>query len=244
MNNEKQSLILGLVSGVAAVSLLALIFLGTAYFKELNKEGDERNTENNAPSVVENKPSAPKPAPTQPEPAKQKALEVKINPDDNIRGNENAPITVVEFSDAQCPYCGRFHSTMKRVMEEYPDDVRWVYKHFPLDSIHPLARKAGEAQECAGEQDKFWEYSDLLFANQSSINEAYFSKLAGEIDLDINDFDACLESGKFAQKVSDDLKYGQQLGVRGTPGNFINGVSIPGAVPFNQVKATIDSLLK
>lgn len=162
----------------------------------------------------------------------------------NVRGNLDAPITILEFSDFQCPFCVRFHNTMLQLMDEYPDKVKWVYKHFPLDSIHPVARKAAEASECAGDQNKFWEYNDQLFAEQDKISPDFLKELAQEIGLNTEEFNQCLDSGKYASLVEEDLQQGLSIGVRGTPGNFINGQLLGGAVPYEQLKTTIDSLLQ
>ncbi len=183
-------------------------------------------------------------AAAEPTPEEPKVTAPSVSDADHIRGNKNAKVTIIEFSDFQCPYCSRFHDTMKQVMAAYPNDVRWVYKNFPLDSIHQFARKAGEAAECAGEQNKFWEYADKLYENQSSFGIDYFKKLAGDLKLNKTKFNDCLDSGKFASKVNADYQMGINAGVRGTPGNFINGQSVPGAQPFENLKQIIDGLLK
>lgn len=237
---SKSSFVLGLVSGVALVSTIGFfVFLGLYVRRELAdgsylKSGEQQEqvvNNNNQPSQPNN-------------PADQGGkVEVAVNDQDNIRGNKNAPITIVEFSDYQCPFCARFHETMLTVMKNYPDKVRWVFKHFPLDSIHPYARKAAEAAECAGEQNKFWEYTDNIYANQASLNTDYLSVAAKQAGLNINKFDSCLASGKFSNKVNADFQQGQNIGVRGTPGNFINGQSLPGAVPYSTIEGMIKSLL-
>ncbi len=170
-------------------------------------------------------------------------VDLEINENDHIRGNENANITIMEYSDYQCSFCFRFHNTMREVMENFADDVRWVYRHFPLDSIHPSARKAAEAAECAGDQDKFWEYTDMLYDNQISIKPAYFTELAEELSLDTATFDECVDSGKYADKVEADYQSGITAGVRGTPGGFINGETIGGAVPFATLEQMINDIL-
>ena len=173
----------------------------------------------------------------------QKESSIDVDSDDHIRGNVDAPITILEYSDYQCPFCSRFHDTMIQILAEYPDKVRWVYRHFPLDSIHPYARKAAEASECAAEQDKFWEYSDQLFDNQSSIDLPFLKEVAQNIGLDTNQFNSCLDSEKYASKVEADYREGIDLGVQGTPGSFINGQSLGGAVPYDQLKKMIENLL-
>ncbi|MFH1839533.1 MAG: DsbA family protein [Nanoarchaeota archaeon] len=162
----------------------------------------------------------------------------------HVKGNENAPITIVEYSDFQCPYCARFHSTMNQIMSEYPNDVKWVYKHFPLDSIHPIARKAAEASECAADQDSFWEYADELYSRQSILKESELTIIAEDIGLNIEEFDECLSSNKYSSKVSADRQDGSQNGITGTPGSFLNGRSLGGAMPYEELKKIIDSLLE
>ncbi|KKQ61246.1 MAG: hypothetical protein US81_C0008G0008 [Parcubacteria group bacterium GW2011_GWE2_38_18] len=241
MIRSKSSFILGLASGVAVVSLIGfLVFLGIFMRKELGITG---NTDGQVAEVVDNtnddEPSDPAPA----KPDSGKPVTVQVAKDDHIRGNKNAKITIVEWSDIQCPFCTRFHDTMKQVMKTYPTQVRWVFKHFPLESIHPYAQKAAEASECAGKQNKFWEYLDVAYANQDKLNTDYITTIAKDLKLDMGKFSACLSSGEMASKVKKDAEYGQTLGVQGTPGSFINGINIPGAVPFSQVDEMIKAEL-
>lgn len=230
MNDSQKNLILGIAIGVAAVSLIGMM---TVLFKNQNPTEKSEKANTNAVNQAAN------PTPTQPT-----VTPPQVSDSDHIRGNKNAKITIIEFSDFQCPYCSRFHSTMLQVMAAYPNDVRWVYKHFPLDSIHPFARDAAEAAECAAEQNKFWEYADKLYENQSQFSVEFFKKLAGDLKLNTTKFNDCLDSGKFATKVNADYQAGINAGVRGTPGNFINGQSVPGAQPFENLKQIIDGLLQ
>ena len=157
------------------------------------------------------------------------------------RGSENPKITVIEYSDIQCPYCSVFHKTMKQIINDYPDDVRWIYKHFPLDSIHPTARKAAEASECAGDQGRFWEYLDNLFDNQRNLSDSYLSTAAEKVGLDISQFENCLSSGKHKNKVNNDFIEGKKAGVTGTPGSIINGKLYKGALQYNALKKMIEN---
>jgi len=232
---SKTSFILGLASGIAAISFIGfLLFLGL-YLKTQFSSGSLIDNSDSAPIAKNN--DAAKAVPTGDSGTK---VDIKIEKDDHIRGNKNAKITIVEYSDIQCPFCSRYHDTMLQVMKNYPNQVRWVFRHFPLESIHPMAKKAAEATECADEQGKFWEYADKLYANQGSLSNEYFSTLAKELGLNTGKFDSCLSSGKMAGKVSADLQQGQTLGIKGTPGGFINGKSIPGAVPY----ATLETMIK
>ena len=166
-----------------------------------------------------------------------------ITADDHIRGNPKAAITLVEYSDFECPFCGRLHPTMQQLLSEYDGQIRLVYRHFPLNSIHPNAQKAAEASECAAEQGKFWEYHDLLFANQQSLGTASLKIYAGQLGLGQNQFDRCLDSSKYAVKVSADQQDGQINGVTGTPGTFVNGQLVKGAVPITTFQQIIQDLL-
>ncbi len=165
-----------------------------------------------------------------------------ITKDNHIRGNFNAKVTLVEFSDFECPFCSRFHPTLKQVMSEYGDKVRLVYKHFPL-SFHAQAQKAAEASECASEQGKFWEMHDKIFDNQEQLSLASLKQWARDLRLNGSKFDSCLDTGKYAGKVAADLSEGEQKGVSGTPATFINGQMVSGAVSYATLKQIIDAEL-
>lgn len=234
---KNNNFILGLSIGIAIVSVIGMALM---FFNKDNKVNNLAQNQD-ANQAVNNNYNPPIPTPSAP-PTPPAKVDIAVSEDDWILGKKDATVTIVEFSDIQCPFCKRFHPTMQKIVADYPDKVRWVYKHFPLDSIHPYARKAGEASECAGEQGEFWEYLDQLFVNQNLINNDYFGQLAKEMGLKQAQFDSCLLEGKYADKVNDDYQEGLKYGVRGTPGNFINGQSIPGAVPYEQIKAMVDSL--
>jgi protein-disulfide isomerase len=227
----------GLVSGIAIVAVIGLLFMVTGGNFGSSAKAEKKSNTNSVAAVNSAPPTADEPA--------APAIFVDYEPSatDHVRGNKNADITIVTFSDFQCPYCSRFHDTMLQVMDEYGDDVRWVYKHFPLDSIHPEARPAAEAAECAGDQGKFWEYADALNVNQSSLGEATYTSIAKQLGLDQSKFQNCIDSGEKSEAVNTDYQMGLTAGVRGTPGNFINGQSLPGAVPFSQMQSAIESFL-
>lgn len=169
-----------------------------------------------------------------------------ITGQDHIRGNIEAPVTIIEYSDFECPFCGRFHQTMQQILADYPDNVRWAYKHFPLDQLHAQARPAAEASECIWEQkgsDGFWQFADSLFENQSRLGEELYKELAGNLGLNMDQFNDCVSSRKYKDKVEADYQDGIKAGVRGTPGNFVNGQSIPGAVPYSTLKEAVDQAL-
>lgn len=160
-----------------------------------------------------------------------------------VRGNPGAPVTVVEFSDFQCPYCVRARPTVNRVRETYGDKVRWVFRHFPLD-FHAQAEKAGEGAACAGEQGKFWEMHDLLWANTAKLQAADLKAHAATLGLDGPKFGECLDSGRYAGLVAADLEAGQGYGVSGTPAFFVNGRPLVGAQPFDAFAQVIDDELQ
>ncbi|MBI3384703.1 DsbA family protein [Candidatus Gottesmanbacteria bacterium] len=179
----------------------------------------------------------------------------KLTKDDHIRGNKNAQIAVFEYADLECPFCKRFHPTMQQIIDTYKDKVMWVYRHFPL-SFHANAQKEAEASECANEQggnDTFWKYVDKIYEKTTSNGTGFaldqLVPLAKELGLDEVKFKDCLDKGKYAKLVSDQELQGQNEGVTGTPGNIVVNIStgktqiIPGAVPFDQVKAIIDQML-
>ncbi len=174
---------------------------------------------------------------------------------DHIKGDKNAKVFVIEYSDFECPFCKRFHPTMQQLIDQYQGKVAWVYRHFPL-SFHANAQKEAEASECASEQggnDAFWKYSDKILERTTSNGTGFaltsLVPLAKEIGLDETKFKSCLDSGKYAKHVQQDEQEGQAAGVNGTPGNIIwtkDGKSqlISGAVPLSSLTTVIDQALK
>jgi len=164
--------------------------------------------------------------------------------DDHIRGKKDAPVTIVEYSDFECPYCQSYHPTLKKALEEYPDKVRWVYRHFPLDRIHSQATPAAEASECAAEQGKFWEFADTLFSNQGQLGEDFYVQAAQDLNLNTDQFENCVTSRKYKEEVQQDFQSGQEVGVTGTPGSFVNGIEVRGgAVSYPQLQTKIEQAL-
>lgn len=174
-----------------------------------------------------------------------------LRPDDHILGNPKADVVIIEYSDAQCPFCQRFHDTMIKVMNDYgkTGSVAWVYRHFPLDQIHPYARKGAEAMECANElggNEGFWKFTDKLFsADTTSIAPDTLPALAAAVGLDAAKFTTCLTSGKHAARVQKDFEDGAQIGVRGTPYSIVwnrktnKQMPINGALPFESIKTIL-----
>src|SRR5260370_19526195 len=157
-----------------------------------------------------------------------------------VKGDPNAPITIVEFSDFQCPFCKKSESTLHELLTKYSGRVKLAYLDFPLREIHPQAQRAAEAARCAGEQGKFWEYHDALYAEQSKLDGAELLTRARPLNLDEKSFQSCLNSGKFKSKIEADLEQGRKVGVAGTPGFFVNGVFLSGAVPPADFEKIID----
>lgn len=170
-----------------------------------------------------------------------------------ILGDKNAKVTMIEFSDFQCPFCkSMFDSSLPQIKKEYIDTgkVKFAYRHYPISSIHPNAQKAAEASECANEQGKFWDYHDQLFINQAEWEsleaeaaQAKFTEFAGTLGLDTANFGQCVSSGKFEEEVTKDLSDGTAAGVNGTPATFVNGILVEGAVPYQEFKAQIEQAL-
>jgi protein-disulfide isomerase len=180
-----------------------------------------------------------------------------VSSKDHIRGNPNAPVKIVEYSDTECPFCKKFHESMKQVIGEYGKNgkVAWVYRHFPLDQLHSKARKEAEATECAAElggNDKFWSYLDRLMevtpAN-NGLDPAELPKIASYVGLDAVKFNECLTSGKYAQKIEEHVQNAVATGGQGTPWSIVigkNGKKYPlsGAQPYESIKQLVQTALE
>lgn len=169
----------------------------------------------------------------------------KLLDDDAVKGDVKAPVTIVEFSDYECPFCARFYQqTFSQINEKYikTGKVKFIYRDFPL-SFHPQAQKAAEAAECAGEQGKYYDMHDKLFEKGVAGGVASFKQYAQEIGLDTAKFNTCLDSGQMAAEVKKDMADGAAVGVQGTPGFFVNGVEVSGAQPFEVFQQVIDAAL-
>lgn len=173
-----------------------------------------------------------------------------VTADDHIIGSPDAAVVLIEYSDNDCPFCQRFHPTMEQVVEEYGDQVAWVYRQFPLTALHPGAQLEAEATECAAElggNDTFWAYLDDTL--QQNYDQAGLIQLAVDNGLNSNEFQTCLTSGDMKPRVAEDLASGQQAGVNGTPGTIVISAKggepqlIPGALPYENVKQIIDAAL-
>jgi protein-disulfide isomerase len=143
-------------------------------------------------------------------------------------GNPNAPISIVEFADFQCPFCARMVPTIKEVLKKYDGKVKWVYRDFPLREIHPEALPSAVVATCAGKQGKYWDMHHKLFENYQTLGDALYTKLAGEMGLDSAKFEECRKDPAMTQEALNDMADGNKLGVQGTPTYFVNGRKAPG----------------
>ncbi len=237
--SPKTTFALGLIAGIAVMSTIALVFI-------LNFLMSGKSLGAMAPTAAQ--PTAAAPTAADPTAAAPTADPVYADPRpvdesrDHIWGNANAAVTLIEYSDFECPFCSRHYTTMNQIKEAYPNDVRIVFRHFPL-SFHPEAQKAAEASECAADQGKFWEMHNKIFeANLAGdMSVAKWKAAAVELGLDSTKFDKCLDSGEKASRIAEDLNEGSGAGVEGTPATFVNGQVVSGALPFDSFKQIIDS---
>lgn len=161
--------------------------------------------------------------------------------DDPSFGSESAPITIIEFSDYECPYCRRWHQeTWPQIKAKYGEQVRLIYRDFPLESIHANAAPAAEAANCAGEQDRYEEYNELLFNGEDPLGTDTYEAYADQVGLDLASFQECVSERRYQDEVQADLAYASQLGVRSTPTFFVNGLAVVGAQPFEVFEQIID----
>ena len=229
-----------------AIIVAGVMIAGAVYFSA---------DKTSAPSLVEND------VVNQQQPVQDNTASLEqvalVSDSDHVRGNKDALVTIVEYSDLECPFCKQFHATLKQVFDEYNKDgkVAWVYRHFPIDQLHSKARKEAEATECANElggNDKFWAYTDRLFEvtpTNNGLDPAELPKIAQYVGLDVNKFNTCLSSGKYAQHVQDNLDNAMATGGQGTPWSIViakNGKKFPlsGAQAYDSVKQLIDLALQ
>jgi protein-disulfide isomerase len=233
--------------GIIGIAILSAFFGG--YFIGINSVEPEQiyiRSSEDVLGATENKQYAP-----------PQTVLVSLD-DDPVLGNPDAPLTIVEFSDFQCPFCAKFYAqTLPLIKENYikSGQVNFVYRDFPINGIHPNAMPAALAAECADDQGKFWEYHDLVFTNQDSwksldVSSASmtFQEYAKELGLDTSEFSSCLTTAKHSQEVNKDLQDGQNYGVAGTPGFFIGNekigyVAVEGAKPYTTFEEVIGSQL-
>lgn len=233
--SPKTMFFFGLATGVGTMAVLGLVAVliillnGVAIGAEAESPTVNAPTNNPPTAAADDVPLPPAgPVP-------------EVDGDDHVRGNPNAKVTLIEYSDFECPFCLRHIDTLDQLLETYPNDVRLVYRHYPL-SFHPEAQKAAEASECAGEQGRFWEMHDAIFAANAAgaMSVTKWKEVAGTLGINTSQFNDCLDTGKMASRVNQDLNEGTAAGVGGTPGTFVNGSLVEGAVPY----ATFDSIVK
>jgi protein-disulfide isomerase len=221
-----------LATAVVAFAAVGIFVLGMfTHSKVASNEGG-----GGQPAVVA-QPTAAGPTPT------VGPVDVSVD-DDPALGPADAPVTIVEFSDFQCPYCARFQTeTLPQIIQNYGDKVRFVYRDFPLTSLHANALKAAEASECADDQGAYWKYHDLLFQNQSALDDASLKNYAATLGLDTAAFNQCLDSDSTMSEIQKDYQDGITAGVQGTPAFFVNGNLIEGAQPYSVFQAAIEAAL-
>lgn len=205
------------------------------------EEARSPNPNTGASTAMESAPDTSAPTPT--------IMDFVLTDVRHFKGSPDAPVTIVEFSDFTCPYCGSFSAeTLPKIQETYIDTgkVRFTYKHFAI--LGPASIRTAEASECAAEQDKFWEYHDQLFAEQASVrglsNDDPLTDLADRLGLDISAFAECLASGRYSDQIQRESQAVASMGVRGTPGFLVNGVFISGAQPFEAFQQIIEEQLQ
>ena len=170
-------------------------------------------------------------------------LKVPVAPADHVLGDEQAPVTLVEYGDYECPHCGHAHPIVKAVKKHFGKQLRFVYRHFPLTQIHPHAETAAETAEFAGVNGRFWDMHDGIFENQDRLSVALLAELAEELELSAEDLAAALESREFAPVVKAQFLGGVRSGVNGTPTFFINGYRYEGMHEFEDLVEAIDAVL-
>ncbi len=231
-----------------ATMLLAGIFIGIVLTQgydllegkisgDDDKVQDIRGNQNQQNDIAQNPPT-------------NEPIDVDLD-DDAVLGEKDAPVTIVEFSDFQCPFCSRFfNDAYTEIKSKYIDTgkVKFVYRDFPLGG-HAQAAIAAQAAECAGDQDAYWSMHDMLFSKttewsgQETASDT-FKAYASDLGLETADFNKCLDEGQYATEVSDDMTYGRSIGVSGTPTFYINGKKIVGAQPFSAFETIIEEELK
>lgn len=238
--NPKTMFALGLITGVAVMAVIALAFIVNFLLSGKNVSALTANNQQVAQQPTAQQPTTDPTAqqPTTPSQPPKAVDEAK----DHIWGPKTAKVTLIEYSDFECPYCAKHFDTMEQIKKAYPNDVRIVFRHFPL-SFHPNAEKAAEASECAAAQGKFWEMHDKIFdANKAgAMSVSAWKQAAKDLGLNTDKFDKCLDSGETAKIVSADQAEGSNAGVGGTPATFINGTLVEGALPFDSFKTQIEA---
>lgn len=225
-----------------AVTLVVLLFVGwfawrVYYYADLIRSGKVPTSElgfGERQSINDQIASMPLP-------------EGEINPDtegEPSLGSPDAKVTIVEFADFGCPYSRESSHVVRALANKYGDRLHYVYRDFPVVELHPRARQAAQAAECARDQGRFWQFHDKLFQNQSRLSQSQFLQYASQINLDTDEFSDCINSEKHMDEIQEDYEAGVAAGVRGTPTFFINGIRIPGSIPEDTMEILIERLLE
>jgi len=238
MDNKVLYLLVGL-------SLIVAFMGGSLWTRFL--VADQKKPEAQVVEVASPQPEAA--VPQQPEVLGEEDMAAIVKDPAASKGPEDAPVTIVEFSEYQCPYCKKYiDESYVKILEEYGDEVRYIFRDYPL-GFHQHAQKAAEAARCAGDQGKYWEYHDKLFEEQETWTAGSDATdllvgYAGELGLDKEEFNSCLTEGKFADGIKSDFELGQKVGVSGTPSFFVNGKFLVGAQPYEVFKRAIEGELE
>jgi len=236
-----------MVKTIIAIFLIAAAFiLGYQFYKPSNTPNTKRQP---TPTPVKHLVTEGR------LPSSQVELIPLVSEQDYIRGNTDAEVFIIEYSDYECPYCIRIHPTIKRALSEYGEKLAWVYRHYPLDNLHPSSRAKAEAAECVGDlggQDSFWSFTDALYSIEPNVPKHSLDdlpQLATQAGVNIQDFNSCLESGKFKNKVQKQYETGLSAGIQGTPGSFVINKEgeawlVPGAIPYESLQLTLDQALQ
>lgn len=235
----KTMFILGASMGVGAMALLGLIAVIMLMMNGANiglAKGDKAPVVED-PNAVVNQPQAEDPTQQEYGPVPE------VADGDHVTGKSDAKVTLIEYSDFECPYCSRHKESIDQALKDFPNDVRLVYRHFPLTSIHDMAQKAAVASECASNQGKFWEMHNKLFALSAGtgLTVDAMKAAAKEIGLNTATFDTCLDNDETLDAVTADYQGGIGAGVGGTPATFVNGEIVEGAIPYTDLKRAIQA---
>jgi protein-disulfide isomerase len=247
---------LSLLQLLGGAALLSAVIFGAAHLMRLESEQREMLKQLADIKTMLARPgaaSAPAPSAARAQPPLPATVSLR---DASVKGRNDAKLTLVEFSDFECPFCGRYsRDTFERVIHDFVDTgtVQYAFRNYPIASLHPHAVKAGEAAECARQQGKFWEMHNRLFANQQKLNEPDLKTTATAVGLDVAAYDRCMSSGSAAAKIRRDLDDGSRAGVSGTPMFFLGATQpdgsvkvlrrLSGAQPYESFKSAIDALL-
>jgi len=235
------------------VQMMILLLVGGAFYlgnlsaKVNYLEKNQGTAANSNGTQVAGTNNNPPPAAAPPTEISQETFKQIVDAGRHVMGNKNAPVTIVEFSDFQCPFCKRFYDdSLVQMRKDYIDTgkVKLVFMQFPLSQIHPDAMNAAIASECAAEQGKFEAYHDMLFANQLALSKDSLKQYAANLKLNTSKFNSCLDEGRYKDLIDKETALGQTNGINGTPGFFVNGKLISGAMPYENFKTMIEEALK